>query len=156
LDEKKHLVETSDNEFERRRAAIEITRLERGILGHERHTKEIERETLSFYSQAVQLRKVVGELTPEKEEQYTKEMWEYRVKKDAALEIMSAGRPSKGTIDMAISLKGELRETVLASLNNPEKLVQELQEKSEEYTKIINGANVEMLDFKTLLLESKN
>ena len=155
LDEKKHLVETSDNEFERRRAAIEITRLERGMLGHERHTKEIEEETLSFYSQAVQLRKVVGELTPEKEDQYTKEMWEYRVKKDAALEIMSTGRPSKGTIDMAISLKGELRETVLAALNNPEKLVQELQEKSEEYTKIINGANVDMLDFKTLLLESK-
>ena len=156
IDEKKHLVETSDNEFERRRAAIEITRLERGILGHEAHTKEIEREAMSFYSQAVQLRKVVGELTPEKEDQYTKEMWEYRVKKDAALEIMSTGRPSKGTIDMAISLKGELRETVLAALNNPEKLVQELQEKSEEYTKIINGANVGMLDFKTLLLASRN
>ena len=82
-------------------------------------------------------------------------MWEYKIKKDAALEIMSTGRPSKGTIDMAIALKGDLRKTLLDSFNNPEQLVLELQQKSEEYTQTINGLGVEMLDFKTLLIESK-
>ena len=155
IDEKKHIAKTSENEFERRRAEIEVGRLSIGVGDHSNHIKEVEEETLSFYRQAVQLKKIVGELTPEIEDQYTKEMWEYKVKKDAALEIMATGRPSKGTIDMAISLKGDLRKTLLDSFNNPEQLVLELQQKSEEYTQTINGSDVEMLDFKTLLIESK-
>ena len=156
IDEKKHIAKTSKDEFVRRRAEIEVTRISRGIVDHDNHIKEIEGEALSFYRQAVQLKKIVGELTPEIEDQHTKEMWEYRIKKDAALEIMTAGRPSKGTVDMAISLKGDLRKTLLDSFNNPEQLVLELQQKSEEYTQTINGSDVEMLDFKTLLLESKD
>lgn len=155
IDEKKHIAKTSKDEFVRRRAEIEVGRLSIGVGDHSNHIEEIEKETLSFYRQAVQLKKIVGELTPEIEDQYTKEMWEYKIKKDAALEIMSTGRPSKGTIDMAIALKGDLRKTLLDSFNNPEQLVLELQQKSEEYTQTINGLGVEMLDFKTLLIESK-
>jgi len=156
IDQQKHIANTSEDEFESRRAEIEVKRISIGITDHGNHIKEIEGEALSFYRQATQLKKIVGELTPEKEDQYTKEMWEYKIKKDAALEIMATGRPSKGTIDMAISLKGELRETLLTAFNNPEQSVLELQQKSEEYTQTINGADVEMLDFKTLLLENKD
>ena len=153
IDEKAHDSENHENEFERRRAGIDYEKMTRQISSNERRIKEIEVETFSFYRHAVQLKEIIGELTPEKEKQYEQELWEYKVKKLAALEIMANGKLGISTLDMAISLKGDLRQTVLEALNNPGKLVEEIETKSEEYTKVIDGSvgAQPQIDFKTLL-----
>ena len=153
IDEKAYIKENDDDEYKRRRAAIDHKKMVRQVASKEHHIKEVENETFSFYRHAVQLKKIVGELTPEKEKQYTLEMWEYKVKKMAALEIMTTGKLGIGTLDLAISLKGDLRATVLEALNNPVKLVEEVENKSEEYTKALNGSSdvKSQIDFKTLL-----
>ena len=155
IDEQEYLSHNEENSFDKRRAVIEHRRRLRAVTDKEREIKGIENEALSFYRQALQLKKIVGELTPEKEKIYTDEMWEYKVKYMAALEIMTTGRPSKGTLETVIALKGDLRHTLLESLNKPDDLVKEIENKSEEYTQLINGASVEKLDFKTILLEDK-
>jgi len=153
IDEKAHDKENHENEFERRRAAVDHKKMVRQISSNERQIKSVETEILSFYRHAVQLKAIVGELTPEKEEQYTIELWEYKVKKMAALEIMTNGKLGISTLDLAISLKGDLRQTVLEAFNNPGKLVEEVESKSEEYTKSLNGSGDDKskIDFKTLL-----
>ena len=155
IDEQEYLSQNEENSYAKRRAVIEHRRRLRGVTDKEREIKGIESEALSFYRQAIQLKKIVGELTPEKEEKYTEEMWEYKVKFMAALEIMTSGRPSRGTLETVIALKGDLRTTILEALNKPDDLVKEIENKSEEYTQLINGSTVEQLDFKTLLLEDK-
>ena len=156
IDEKAHIKENDESEFERRRAAIDHKCLHRQIPTKENRIKEQEDETLSFYRQSVQLKKVVGELTPEKEAQYTEEMWEYKIKKMAALDIMSSGRLSAGTLDTAISLRGDMRTRVMKALNDPNSLVQQVEEQSEEFTQVIDETpSIERLDFKSLLLTEK-
>lgn len=153
IDEQEHIIENSENEFERRRAEITFKQKTLLLESKKRAIVEREEDALSFYRQAVQLKEQVGDINSENQEEFNEEYWEHKIKKMAALDLMTTGRLARPTIETALALKGGLRKRVLDSFDNPDELVKEIQDETEKQTHLINGKKMPMLDFKTLVLE---
>ncbi len=61
--------------------------------------RDTEREFLRFFGIAAALKQRLGELTPERRAQLDEEMWEHRLKCLAAVDFISQGRLSAGTVE---------------------------------------------------------
>jgi hypothetical protein len=153
IDEQQYIIDNSDNEFDRRRAEITYKQKMFLLESRKRAITEKEDDALSFYRQAVQLKEQVGNINSDNQEQFNEEYWEHKIKKMAALDLMTNGRLSRSTIETSLALKGDLRKRVLESFDNPDDLVEEIQYQTEKQTHLINGKKMPMLDFKTLVLE---
>jgi hypothetical protein len=153
IDEQQYIIDNSDNEFDRRRAEITYKQKMFLLESRKRAITEKEDDALSFYRQAVQLKEQVGDINSDNQEQFNEEYWEHKIKKMAALDLMTNGRLSRSTIETSLALKGDLRKRVLESFDNPDDLVEEIQHQTEKQTHLINGKKMPMLDFKTLVLE---
>ena len=139
IDEQQYIIDNSDNEFDRRRAEITYKQKMFLLESRKRAITEKEDDALSFYRQAVQLKEQVGNINSDNQEQFNEEYWEHKIKKMAALDLMTNGRLSRSTIETSLALKGDLRKRVLESFDNPDDLVEEIQYQTEKQTHLING-----------------
>ena len=153
LEEQEYISQHGEDTFVRRKAAVELKRKQMAMFDLLKRIEHTERDVMSFYRQASQLKEIIGELTPEKENEFEKEMWESECKKLAAFDVMSQGSIGRPTLEMAFSMKGELRDRLLNELKEPEKLIEGLERTTEKSVNFFNGKQLPQLDFKKLLKE---
>ena len=91
-----------------------------------RNIADTQREFTRFLEQADALKKRVGELTPERRAVLDEEFWVDRLRRTAAIECMTAGRPNANTIECINALPGKARERLLSDcdLTHRDALVQ--------------------------------
>jgi hypothetical protein len=104
----------------------------------ERLTKEIEsakksfkpkaREYFTFYKLAVELKRKLGEITPQKRRQLEAEMWVEKAKRMAAIDLISIGGLQRSTVEFVTSFPRELRRQIFSDLRpeNRQKLLSTL------------------------------
>ena len=153
IEETEHDLSTLEEGFERRRKDIEHKRQNMRMEGLERNIAETERETTSFYNQAIKLKRLVGEITPEIRNQHEKELWEFTCKRDAATDMMANGRISKNHLEFAMSFDGEERDRVFELFKNPDALIKEVEDMTKVHAGILNGQKSlpERINFRKLL-----
>lgn len=76
------------------------------------------REFNRFYAQARQLKKKIGELTPEKREKLEHEYWLHRIRLQAGFDLMMGGGLDRGRMEMIMSLNAEDRNNLLAEISS--------------------------------------
>jgi len=153
IEEQEYISKYGEDTFVRRKATVELKRKQMAMFDLLKRIEHTERDVMSFYRQASQLKEIIGELTPEKENEFEKEMWESECKKLAAFDVMSQGSIGRPTLEMAFSMKGELRDRLLNEFKEPEKLIKGLEQTTEKSSNFINGKQLPKLDFKKLLKE---
>jgi hypothetical protein len=82
------------------------------------------RELVRFYYQAASLKKKVGDLTPKKRDELEAELWYFRIKKQAAMEMIAHRTITTNTIENILALPLKYREDLFYKvLNEPVTLV---------------------------------
>ena len=102
----------------------------------ERVVTETKREFSRFYQQACTLKKMVGNLTPERRKQLDEEMWEYRIKEMVALDFVASGRLGRGTYEMINASSKKIKKTVLDIVKDKDKqtkLIEWYENKEDNY-----------------------
>ena len=128
--------------FARQRTEIELRRTALRREECERAIADTYRELAVFYAQAQGLKEQVGVLTAERRWNYERELWEYRVREMAALDIGSGQRHlSPQTIEHLNALPKEDREKILADLKD-DKLLQKHNQVVEEREQIIRQLEI--------------
>ena len=128
--------------FARQRTEIELRRTALRREECERAIADTYRELAVFYAQAQGLKEQVGVLTAERRWEYERELWEYRVREMAALDIGSGQRHlSPQTIEHLNALPKEDREKILADLKD-DKLLQKHNQVVEEREQIIRQLEI--------------
>jgi len=128
--------------FARQRTEIELRRTALRREECERAIADTYRELTVFYAQAQGLKEQVGVLTAERRWEYERELWEYRVREMAALDIGSGQRHlSPQTIEHLNALPKEDREKILADLKD-NKLLQKHNQIIEEREQIIRQLEI--------------
>lgn len=111
-----------EGEFLRRRMELKLAKHKGDMLELQKNIQDTEREFKRFYNQAASLKEKIGDLTEEKRRELDKDMWEFKLKEMAALDIMTQGRLSKSTIEFMNSLEVEDRKKLIGVLNAPQSL----------------------------------
>ena len=93
---------------------------------------DTKREFINFYSQAVAYKEYLGELTPERCEQLEREMWEFKCKEFAAVDIITQGRITSGTLDLLRSFPYKMNRRVLTEIKNHEQLILWYEDNAEQ------------------------
>ena len=128
--------------FARQRTEIELRRTALRREECERAIADTYRELAVFYAQAQGLKERIGALTPKRRWKYERELWEYRVREMAALDIGSGQRHlSPQTIEHLNALPKEDREKILADLKD-NKLLQKHNQIIEEREQIIRQLEI--------------
>ncbi len=123
VDEKTHALKNGVvSTFVERRLKIGIAGLRSDIQEAARAFKEIAREADRFAGQVAFLKKKLGPMTPEKRAKLDAEMWAHKIKAHAALDLMTAGRLSRDTIELiaVAPLDAEWRKDLKDWLPKPE------------------------------------
>jgi hypothetical protein len=100
----------------------------------DRNIKDTEREFSRFYSQAASLKEQIGELTPEKRKKLDEEMWEFNIKKLAAMDVATLGHVQKNTLELIMAVPIEMRLKTLEELKpqNRKALIDWLEQSHEQ------------------------
>ncbi len=108
-----------DKEFEAMRAKIHIAQKNRQYfeLGTLKETLEREVDVLMAFGH--ELKQRLGKLTDERRSQLEQDLWVFRTRKQAYLDVNAMGRISRQTADMALSLPLDLRNKLLEDLRKP-------------------------------------
>lgn len=115
-----------ENYYDKKITELDLKKRSIALYERERYLEETKREFFNFYRQAVHLKGLLGELTPEKKDKLDREMYIWKTKAAAAIEYLMRGRLSYETFNMIMSFPKEIKD----------KLVQELsQENSKEISK---------------------
>lgn len=115
------------DQFEARRKEIELKRKIALLEESERLVKETAREGKRFYQQAVILKNVIGELTPEKREKLDREMWVEKIKWMGMIDVFTKGRVGTNALEFAMALDGDARSEVKRLFQNPAELEKEVE-----------------------------
>ena len=67
IEEQEYISQHDENTFVKRKAAVELKRKQMAMFDLLKRIEHTEKDVMSFYRQAAQLKEIVGELTPEKE-----------------------------------------------------------------------------------------
>jgi hypothetical protein len=114
--------------FDKRRKEIELQKKILGFDDLKRSLKELKREFIRFYQQAVFLRELIvkqhGELTDSKMHELDKDMWIYKLKEMAAINYVAQGRISSSTYEIMQSLPPQMRMEAARAISDPKNLVE--------------------------------
>ena len=142
IQEKEQALVAMEPGFARQRTEIELRRTALRREECERAIADTYRELAVFYAQAQGLKEQVGVLTAERRWNYERELWEYRVREMAALDIGSGQRHlSPQTIEHLNALPKEDREKILTDLKD-DKLLQKHNQVVEEREQIIRQLEI--------------
>lgn len=106
----------SHDAFTTRRNTVKIKQKRGYQYDMDKNISDMEREFQRFYQQAVALKEQIGTLTPERRNELDRDMWAYKAKEMAAMDYLSSGRLSHGTIEFIGSLPIDMRETALSQI----------------------------------------
>lgn len=132
-------VSTSGNEFEQRRNKIKLAQKRMSMEEIEKNIQETEREFRRFYAQSEALKQQVGDLTPEKRDRLDREMWEYKLKEMAALDLATSGRLSVNTYEFIGATAPEMRKRVLTACDDRAALLEWFETKHGESVPLPDG-----------------
>ena len=138
LAEKIDLQESGKSKYDRARAIVEAREL-RGRLDELAHNlADTEREFLHFYRQASALKKEIGELTAEKRDLLEREMWIHKMRAMAAMDYLTAGRLTQGTLELLTCVPKGLRAMLLDEVrdSNKDKLLTWMYDHEPELPKL--------------------
>lgn len=113
----------SDNNFEKRRTNINLVKHRMDMEDLERNIEHTEREFKRFYAQANALKKEIGELTSEKQNELDQEMWLHKLKSMVSIDYLTKGRIGENAIAFIMSLSKDLRIPLLAEIKNHDELI---------------------------------
>lgn len=78
--------------FEKERKKVNLWSARLALEESDKVIFDTEREFLHFYQQASELKKLVGELTPERRKELDWELWQFKLREMAAVDWMTKGR----------------------------------------------------------------
>lgn len=110
-------VKDDKDEFQQRRNKINLAKKRMALEEIEKNISDTEREFGRFYAQAVTLKSQIGELTPERRDKLDREMWVFKLKEMAALDLATTGHLSQSTYELIGSVSSEVRIPVLKDCN---------------------------------------
>lgn len=113
----------SAQDFNGRRAEIDLRQKRFALSVCERSIRDHERERDRFIEQAIHLRQVLGidancPLTPERRTALDRDMWVFLLKRDAALELLTHGAIEKNTLCFVMSLPPADRDPILTMIRD--------------------------------------
>lgn len=146
LEEQEWLAENADNQFDRRRAALEYKRRLVQFEDLEQSIKDTEKEFRRFYQQASYLRNLLGPLDEKKTDELDREMWIYKAKELAAIDFVSQGRMGNNTYEFINAMPKEMRDFVLEEVKDHSKLIEWYETKDEHY--VINFDQLPKIEMK--------
>jgi hypothetical protein len=152
IDELQHKISSRDGTgFDFDRNQINLEKKTADIAELEKNISDTEREFKRFYQQACVLKQQLGELTDKKRNQLDREMWFYKIKEMAGLDILSCGRIQRSTIECALSCNVEDRKKILKEIKDHESLIEWMETKQDILSlKTDELEMVEMPDIKLL------
>ena len=101
------------NTYDARRNRIRLAQKRMALEEISKNIEDTEREFQRFYAQAEALKEQIGELTPERRAALDRDMWEYKLKEMAALDLATSGRLSLNTYEFIGACPPEMRKSVL-------------------------------------------
>lgn len=101
------------SDLERARHAIQIDGLEGQI-------RDTEREFRRFYAHAVKLKAHLGELTEDRIEALEAEHWMHKLKQQAAMDLLTAGRVQRDTLELLMAIDPATRSPIMDLLSSPD------------------------------------
>jgi len=114
-----HAKRREGDEFRQRKRAIRLHQKRGDLEDAERVITDTRRELDRFVSQAIALRELVGELTPERRAALDQDMWEHRIKSMIAVDIITKGSISENSLTCLNASPPEIRESLLNSMQEP-------------------------------------
>ncbi len=85
---------------------------------------ETRRELDIFTAQASPLKAQVGELDVNARNRLEQELWEHKLKQRAVIDVVTSGRPGRGTVEAILSLPRDSRDRILSKIGgDPKQLV---------------------------------
>lgn len=115
-----------------------------------RAINDTEREFKRFYQQASYLKEEIGDLTDEKRHKLDMEMWEFKIKEMAAIDIVSAGRIRNVTYEFLSSAPKSMKRRIALELSDSDGLI-EWYDTKEEYHLPEKLPEIEMSSIQNLL-----
>lgn len=100
------------SDLERARHAIQLDGLEGQI-------RDTEREFRRFYAHATKLKAHLGELTEDRIEALEAEHWMHKLKQQAAMDLLTAGRVQRDTLELLMALDPATRSPIMDLLSSP-------------------------------------
>jgi hypothetical protein len=116
IDEFSQPPNAADTEFDERRRKVKLTQARMKLDSLARSIADSEREFRRFYAQCVALKKIVGELTPERRNELDREFWLHRLKSLAAIDVLSHGRVGPNVLTLAHSLPAAMRQDLWSEI----------------------------------------
>jgi len=112
------------NYFQTKKNEIILKQKKFSLLELDRNIADTKRELDHFYGQALRLKEVVGDLTPEKRKQLDCEMWIVNIKVQAAVDCLIRGGLGESVLTMLMSIPSHIRNPILKEVMQPkEKLI---------------------------------
>lgn len=127
--EEKTLNEDEYNKFEQRRNKINFEKKRLDMVEMCKNIEETEREFNRFYAQSASLKDIVGELTEEKRNRLDREMWIFKIKEMAAIDLLSHGRLGNNTLELMTCVPDNIRTELLETIKDHNKLVEWFENK---------------------------
>lgn len=138
IDELKNDIESGEtNVFESRRKEIDYKDKILGLGELEVSIKNDEREAKRYYQQACYFKEKLGDLTEKNRKQMEQDLWIKKMKRVAAIELVTQGRVQNNTYDSILSFPVEIRNDILKSVGTTEgrkELVESFEKREEELT----------------------
>lgn len=98
---------------------LKLARYRIQIDGLEGQIRDTEREFRRFYAHATKLKAHLGELTEERIEALEAEHWMHKLKQQAALDLLTAGRVQRDTLELLMALDPATRSPIMDLLSSP-------------------------------------
>ncbi|TET75198.1 MAG: hypothetical protein E3J43_08755 [Candidatus Heimdallarchaeota archaeon] len=119
----------------------------------ERSIKDTKREFNRFYQQATYLKEQIGKLTDEKRHQLDMEMWEFKIKEMAVIDLVTTGRIRNVTYEFLSSVPKDMKMRIAFEIRreNQDTLIDWYDDK-EEYHIPKDLPKVELSNTKEMLL----
>ncbi|KKS11428.1 MAG: hypothetical protein UU63_C0006G0018 [Candidatus Uhrbacteria bacterium GW2011_GWF2_41_430] len=133
------------NQFEQRRNDIKRTQKVMSMEELDKNIEDTEREFKRFYAQACALKSQIGDLTPEKRNALDRDMWEYKLKEMAAIDILTTGHLGNVTYEMITAAPVEMRRKVLTLCGDKARLIDWYESKTAEMELPESQIDVKML-----------
>lgn len=116
-----------DSPYEARRDRVRLARMRLEMPQRERNVRDLEREFLEFYAQAIALRSALGDLTEERREELDRQTWAWKLRRRIGVEMLTGGVTS-GTYDHVDSAPPKVRQELLEALrSNPGAILDDFQ-----------------------------
>jgi hypothetical protein len=116
--EKTKLATSGGHEFEVRRLEIDLEELALKAAHQDESRATLEREHDEVYAAALELKKRLGNLSPEDHAKHERNYWISKLRLQAAVDMLATGRIQVGTLDAIAALEPTDRSEVLLPLRD--------------------------------------